>query len=209
MNYYETLGVARDASPEQIKAAYRAQAMAAHPDRGGDHERMSRVNEAYECLSDPERRERYDASDAFLSPAERELIRAFDAAFTNAYLADGHDIIASIRGDFKFQIKQAEIQRAETQKKVAAALRLNARIKTNDGVQNLANALFERALADIEKITAEQQERITTLEAALTLLESYSDIGAPKNADDQSRSDRVLFNHPLFGPTTWTTSSLP
>lgn len=61
---YEVLGVARDASAEEIKRAYRRLAHRYHPDRNpGDRdseERFKEVQAAYEILSDPERRARYD-----------------------------------------------------------------------------------------------------------------------------------------------------
>lgn len=58
---YAALGIARDASQEEIKAAYRRAARAAHPDReGGSTAQMQSVNQAFEVLSDPERRKHYD-----------------------------------------------------------------------------------------------------------------------------------------------------
>lgn len=63
-DYYTLLGVPRDASPEQIKKAYRKLAMEYHPDRNeGSKEaeaRFKELSEAYEVLKDPERRARYD-----------------------------------------------------------------------------------------------------------------------------------------------------
>jgi curved DNA-binding protein len=63
-DYYKTLGVPRDASPEEIKGAYRKLAMKYHPDRNpGDkqaEERFKEMNEAYQVLSDPQKRARYD-----------------------------------------------------------------------------------------------------------------------------------------------------
>jgi molecular chaperone DnaJ len=63
-DYYETLGVARDASADDIKRAYRALARQHHPDVAKDKAqaelRFKDINEAYEVLSDPQKRAQYD-----------------------------------------------------------------------------------------------------------------------------------------------------
>lgn len=62
-DYYETLGVPRDADAEQIKKAYRKLAMRYHPDRNAEpeaEERFKEVSEAYEVLRDEEKRALYD-----------------------------------------------------------------------------------------------------------------------------------------------------
>jgi curved DNA-binding protein len=60
MDYYSILGVPKNASPEQLKKAYKKQSMQHHPDRGGDEAKFKEVNEAYSTLKDPAKRQQYD-----------------------------------------------------------------------------------------------------------------------------------------------------
>src|SRR5580704_9825656 len=63
-DYYETLGVARTASADEIKQAFRKLARVHHPDvaknKIAGEKKFKEINEAYEVLSDPEKRRRYD-----------------------------------------------------------------------------------------------------------------------------------------------------
>jgi len=62
-DYYSVLGVGRDAAPEEIKKAYRGLAKKYHPDsKSGtkDEERFKKINEAYQVLSDPKKKQTYD-----------------------------------------------------------------------------------------------------------------------------------------------------
>ena len=59
-DYYEILGVSKDASEAEIKKAYRKLAMKHHPDKGGDQEKFKEISEAYAVLSDPQKKQMYD-----------------------------------------------------------------------------------------------------------------------------------------------------
>ena len=59
-NYYDTLGIKKDASADDIKKAFRKLARKHHPDAGGDEEKFKEINEAYEVLSNDEKRAEYD-----------------------------------------------------------------------------------------------------------------------------------------------------
>jgi len=59
-NYYETLGVDKTASQDEIKKAYRKLAAKHHPDKGGDTSTFQKISQAYETLSDNQKRSEYD-----------------------------------------------------------------------------------------------------------------------------------------------------
>jgi molecular chaperone DnaJ len=59
-DYYEILGVGKDASADEVKKAFRRAAIEHHPDRGGDEAKFKELNEAYEVLKDTDKRKRYD-----------------------------------------------------------------------------------------------------------------------------------------------------
>ncbi|MDA3962287.1 MAG: DnaJ domain-containing protein, partial [Planctomycetota bacterium] len=63
-DYYEVLGIAKDASADEIKRSYRKLAMKYHPDRNPDdaeaEKNFKEAAEAYEVLSDDDKRQRYD-----------------------------------------------------------------------------------------------------------------------------------------------------
>ncbi|MBQ5872075.1 MAG: DnaJ domain-containing protein, partial [Bacteroidaceae bacterium] len=63
-DYYEVLGVSKNASDAEIKAAYKKMAIKYHPDRNPDNkeaeEKFKEAAEAYDVLHDPEKRQRYD-----------------------------------------------------------------------------------------------------------------------------------------------------
>ena len=60
MNHYEILGVAKTATPDEIKKAYRKLASQNHPDKGGDTAKFQEIQKANEILSDEQKRAQYD-----------------------------------------------------------------------------------------------------------------------------------------------------
>lgn len=60
MDHYSTLGVAKNATIDEIKKAYRKLASQHHPDKGGDTATFQKIQSAYETLSDPDKKQQYD-----------------------------------------------------------------------------------------------------------------------------------------------------
>ena len=63
-DYYQTLGVTRKASPEEIKQAFIRLAKVHHPDKGGDEAKFKEINEAFQVLGSAEKRAHYDKTGA-------------------------------------------------------------------------------------------------------------------------------------------------
>ena len=75
-NPYQTLGVGRKATPEEIKKAYRRLALLHHPDRGGDENKFKEITEAYDILSDPKKRRAADRKLFYPQPTFDAAMRA-------------------------------------------------------------------------------------------------------------------------------------
>lgn len=118
-NPYETLGINRDATQEQIRAAYRKLAKKLHPDLNpgdrGTEERFKAVSAAYDLLGDPEKRAQFDRGEIDASGAERSserYYRDFQDAGGHAYegaSVDIDDLLSGLfghdGGDFRAQFR--------------------------------------------------------------------------------------------------------
>ncbi|MBI3442917.1 MAG: molecular chaperone DnaJ [Candidatus Sungbacteria bacterium] len=70
-DYYKMLGIARNSSKDEIKKAYRKLAHQYHPDKGGDEARFKEISEAYQILSDDQKRSQYDQFGSVFEAAGR------------------------------------------------------------------------------------------------------------------------------------------
>ena len=76
MSHYDTLGVSKDASADDIKKSYRKLALQHHPDKGGNEETFKKISEAYDILSDENKRRQYDMSSS--NPFGQQSFNPFD-----------------------------------------------------------------------------------------------------------------------------------
>jgi DnaJ-class molecular chaperone len=180
-DYYEVLGVAKDATPEQIKQAWRKATSVAHPDReGGSAERQQLVNRAYEALSDPERRRQYDENgvdnDAMALEEEgrMQLMELFDRAATNERI---DDIVGYVANVLHGRMAECKAEVASAHKIVTRLKKVRLRVKVKKhGEANMFHAIVDKKIANVQG-TIPQNERLhKVMEASLKILAAYESV---------------------------------
>jgi DnaJ-class molecular chaperone len=101
MDYYSTLGLKRGASDEEIKKAYRSMAMKHHPDRGGDERKFKEISQAYEFLSDPQKKQIIDLGG---DPGQQQSFRNQGSPFEFHF---GTEDLNDLFGNFGFGARGA------------------------------------------------------------------------------------------------------
>ena len=166
---YAILGVSRDADSAAIKAAYRRQAKAAHPDHGSDGEEFRRLKDAYDVLSDPDSRAHYDATgETPDDKAAREKRREADEAAFRQLVGDllvttiaqagspaFTDILAEARRSVLVQIHAIDTELASVRNLAGRIAEVLERLREPEGEVLIGTVLSER----LDKFTA----RVATL----------------------------------------------
>jgi curved DNA-binding protein len=111
MDHYSTLGVDKNASPEDIQKAFRKAAMKHHPDRGGDAAKFQEINEAYSTLVDPQKRAEYDMMGQ--NPFGQQghpFANGFHFTTGNPFQGGGHNPFSDVFSQFGFQFHTGQQQ---------------------------------------------------------------------------------------------------
>jgi curved DNA-binding protein CbpA len=176
-DHYETLGVAKDAEPGDIKRAYRHKASEAHPDRhGGDDAKMAEVNRAYAVLADPDRRERYDACGED-QPVKSMDDRARDylLAVLQKMLAQDVNPIADSRRAIQQELHELDGADRIVKERIAKLERRRGRVRRKGEGVNLVHQLIDQALAELTRKIPEIADARMLGNMALGLLDAYEE----------------------------------
>ena len=103
-DHYQTLGVKKNASQDEIKKAYRSLANKHHPDKGGDQAKFKDISVAYDTLSDPNKRQEYDMGGSQVHINSGNFNDIFGNAFGFQF-AQGHPF-ADIFGRAQHQMRR-------------------------------------------------------------------------------------------------------
>jgi DnaJ-class molecular chaperone len=176
---YDVLGVSDDASPAQVKAAFRKKAMSSHPDAGGDAEAFQRLKAAYDVLSDEETRRHYDETgetpdDQAAGRGEEERFRVLlgDLLITlisQAGAPEFTDILGETQEAIALQIKAVDRQMVEFSHLSARLAEVMRRLRGPEK-EDLVSSLLQERLTDLEKkikLTRGFKRRLVKLQEAL------------------------------------------
>ncbi len=191
MEPYEVLKVRKNDTANVILKAYRKAVMKHHPDRGGDAGEFRRVQAAYELLSDPERRARYDATgDAApppLSPPRQRALAALAQtlqACVGECLSAGRrpceqDLVNMTRAKLESHAIRLKAERRGPEGSVRELTALLGRFTAASGENDLEAAVrFD--LANAEKVLAKIDEGSAVAAEALTELKRFTFRAEPR-----------------------------
>jgi DnaJ-class molecular chaperone len=161
-NYYDILGVSKDATEAEIKKAYRTLAKEHHPDMGGDEAKFKEIQNAYEILSDSEKRARYDRGEDVSSPQNTREMQA--KAFLYTLFEQCIDKYGITRDPFelmkesvKENIKSLEKEKNNQEKRKTKFERAKQKIEKGEAFISCCEAVITKCQNMIEALEAEKE----------------------------------------------------
>jgi DnaJ-class molecular chaperone len=147
-DHYNTLGVSKTASPDEIKKAYRKLASQHHPDKGGNKEKFQEIQSAYSVLSDEQKRAEYDNPQPQFSggfgggvpPGFEDIFSAFGGGFG--------DFFGARRPQPMRRNKTLNIQAAVTLEESHSGKNLMATVKLPSGKEQLIDVKIPAGIQD-------------------------------------------------------------
>lgn len=177
LNPYEVLGVGEDATPLEIKRAYRKLAKKTHPDAGGSREAFQAVNAAYAVLSDPDKRSHYDRTGEIKDDEPDNAIEIIVSMF-NSILAEDVplyvDYVKLMKKTLKQTVtrlnEQVEVYKTKRNRYEKLIIRFKAKKKEGSNIfKGVLTSKIENLDADIERVS----KSVIDTDRAAELLEGY------------------------------------
>jgi DnaJ-class molecular chaperone len=175
---YDILGIAIDASVNEIKKAFRNKSKSAHPDKGGSEEAQSEINGAYMILSDPKAKEHFDRTGAEkeASDISKDLMSLVGSVINQVVNSrEGHkfmDIPEICRGVCQKAIETGYREIEASEKNIQKYKDMHSRFEENGN--NPFRLVLEDMMRSEEQSIARNDEMNKTNESVLELLDDYT-----------------------------------
>ena len=182
MDLYKILGIKRNASPEEIKKAYKRTAKKTHPDKGGSDEEFQETNKAYEVLSNTKLRKHYDEHGTIdendgpdKHSAMKDVAQIFEMVITkNEERIDYVNIITEMLSVFDQGKKSTKKSILESKKKIPYYEKIASRIATDDEKENIFESFIGGKISDLNHTIASAEEQLNRIEESIAIVEIYS-----------------------------------
>jgi len=182
MTLYEILGLTPEATDADLKAAHRRAVKTHHPDVGGDPRKFQEAQRAYDILSDPDRRARYDATGVEDEPvvvSDMQRAQSAIAAQIVQFIGSADDlnttdIVAAIRRVFLKQKATHVDACVIIDRRLARVDILRDRLERKNDEEGTLAALLSERERDLKSARAKEQSNIQVLDQALAMLEDYT-----------------------------------
>jgi curved DNA-binding protein CbpA len=184
MNHYEILGVAKTATPAEIKKAYKRMAKKHHPDRAPEgqreqaHKEMVLLNKAYDTLMDPAKREHYDLTgeEKPLSSIDVEARNSLLTLFTQLF-NDSRRMRFNIPNRARHVVRKVqETKRRERAENLAFIEEVKNRrdeVTVTEGDENLWTQLLDSQIQGFQGKVAKNDHELAVTERSLEMLQAY------------------------------------
>jgi len=171
---YETLGVSRDSDPETIKKSYRKLAKEHHPDHGGDESKITALTLAYDILSNPDKKKRYDETGESGTDNRQAQIYAEFLKMSEEILLKQEGLpikqsVERIRVGMEQQMRDAESNINQKVKVLEAAKARIIQAPENDVLGHMIQPRLDDFGKQRDKLKADME----IAQAALALFDSY------------------------------------
>jgi len=176
MNLYDLLKVPKDAAEKVIKGAYRKAAQESHPDKNdGNDERFHEVKLAYDVLSDPDRRERYDATGTTDEPKKNEVQDRLIALFNSIIESESFtgNIIDGCKNNLQQAIQMLNAQKEKLEGKCGTLEKQLGRVSA-EGF-NFYDQIISAKIADLKTNIEKINHELDVLKQVTELLDHYVD----------------------------------
>lgn len=177
---YAELGVPRDADDGAVKRAFRAKANEAHPDKGGSGEKFHAIRTAYDILTDPKRRERFDrtgATDKPLDPRQASTMAMAKMAVELVSRVEDvahNDLHAVMVSTIAANMALIRRRRADTERAIAKKENAMGRFKHAGAGENVIARILEASIAQSRQELARIDDELAIGTGILEVLAEYS-----------------------------------
>jgi curved DNA-binding protein CbpA len=203
VSYYDILGVTHDASLGEIKRAYIAKSKLNHPDKGGDQAKQGELNRAYNCLSDAERRKRYDLTGEDIDkPIENDIHELIVSAFQQVLAAEEEipSYLLAARNLIRHQLQENTNNQREINNHIKKLKKRRDKIRVKPGKTNLFHAILDKQMTMFIRSVEQLKQDEISLRGALEELNNYeSDEEIPLPSSQQFYGFRTVDPRDIFG----------